>query len=311
MFDIVGRRRWFFLASAAIIIAGLISVFLPHGLKLGADFEESSSFVLRFSPSVTESSLAEALADAGYSGGRTTIQQATGADYVDFTIRTRLLDEEEQANLMTYLEQQLGPFETISSGRTSAIVAAETVRNAVIAVAVASLGILLYMAWAFRKMPSPFRYGTCAVISLVHDLLVVLTVFSVFGRVYNLEINAMFITACLAILGYSVNDTVVVFDRIRENVQKGISDKFAVTVNYSLNETLTRSFNTTLTTLLACLAVLLFVGGPMTSFMLALLVGFASGAYSSLLASQLLVAWEGAEWLRFPPRIPLLQRSKA
>jgi preprotein translocase subunit SecF len=311
VFDFVGKKRWFFLVSAVIILAGLISVFLPHGLKLGADFEESTSFVLRFSPSITEANLAQALAEAGYAGGQTTIQEAAGADYVDFTIRTRLLNEEEQNTLTNYLEQQLGSFEIISSGRTSAIVAAETVRNAVIAVAAASLGILLYMAWAFRKMPKPFRYGTCAIISLVHDLLVVLAVFSLFGRVFNLEINAMFITACLAILGYSVNDTVVVFDRIRENVHKGISDEFAVTVNCSLTETLTRSLNTTLTTLLACLAVYLFVGGPMTSFMLALLVGFTSGAYSSLLASQLLVVWERGEWFKFLPRIPLLQRNRA
>ena len=310
MFDFVGKKRWFFLVSAVIILAGLVSVFLPHGLKLGADFEESTSFVLRFSPSITEASLTQALAEAGYAGGQTTIQEATGADYVDFTIRTRLLNEEEQNNLKNSLEQ-LGPFEIISSGRTSATVAAETVRNAGIAVAVASLGIALYMAWAFRKMPKPFRYGTCAIISLVHDLLVVLAVFSLFGRVFNLEINAMFITACLAIVGYSVNDTVVVFDRIRENIKKGISDEFAVTVNYSLTETLTRSLNTTLTTLLACLAVYLFVGGPMASFMLALMVGFTSGVYSSFLASQLLVVWERGEWFKFLPRIPLLRRSRA
>jgi preprotein translocase subunit SecF len=312
MFDFVGKKRWFFLGSAIIIIAGLISIFLPQGLKLGTDFKEGSSFIFRWSPPISKAQLVQALSQAGYAESDVTIQEAKGADYVDFTIITRYLTSEEETNLKNFLGQpdQLGSYEVISSGSVSPIVAAEAVRNAAIAVVAAALGILLYMAWAFRKMPKPFRYGTCAVIALFHDLLVVLAVFSLFGRVFSLEINSMFITACLAVLGYSVNDTVVVFDRIRENISKGISTEFVATVNRSLTETLTRSLSTTLTTLLACLAVYLIVGGPMTGFMLALLVGFASGAYSSFLASQLLVVWERGEWGSFLPKIPLPQRVR-
>jgi preprotein translocase subunit SecF len=310
VFDFVGKKRWFFLGSTIIILVGLISIFLPQGFKLGTDFKPGSSFIFHFSPPISKAQLVQALSQAGYAETEATIQETRGADYVDFTIITRLLTSEEEDSLKNYLSQQLGPYEIIGSGRVSAIVAAETVRNAIIAVVVAALGILLYLAWAFRKMPKPFRYGTCAIISLVHDVLVVLAVFSLLGRLFNLEINAMFITACLAVLGYSVNDTVVVFDRIRENISKGISAEFAVTVNRSLTETLTRSLNTTLTTLLACLAVYLFVGGPISGFMIALLVGFASGAYSSFLASQLLVTWERGEWFKFLPKIPLLQRSR-
>ena len=311
MFDFVGKKRWFFLGSAIIIILGLISIFSPQGLKLGTDFKEGSSFIFRFSPPISKAQLVQALSQAGYAESETTIQETKGADYVDFTIITRWLTSEEETNLKNSLGQQLGSYEVMSSGRVSPIVAAEIVRNAAIAVVVAALGILLYMAWAFRKMPKPFRYGTCAVISLFHDLLVVLAVFSLFGRVFSLEINSMFITACLAVLGYSVNDTVVVFDRIRENLSKGVSTEFAATVNRSLTETLTRSLNTTSTTLLACLAVYLLVGGPMTGFMLALLVGFASGAYSSFLASLLLVVWERGEWARFFPKIRLPQRVRS
>ncbi len=289
MFDFVGKRRWFFPASAIIIIAGLISIFLPGGLKLGTDFESGSSFVFRFSPEVTRDQVVAVLSNNGYADA--TVQKSTGTDYVEFTIRTRLMSTEVTNTVKEQL-LSLPSAKEISSGKVSPVVAAQTVRNAIIAVAVATLGILLYMAWAFRKMPNPFRYGTCAIVSLIHDLLVVFAVFSLFGRVFNLEINVMFITACLAILGYSVNDTVVVFDRIRENVGRGISADFTIEVNRSLTGTLTRSLNTTITTLLACLAMYLFVGGPISGFMLALLVGFTSGAYSSFLASYLLVVWE-------------------
>ncbi len=307
MFDFVGKRRWFFLVSAIIIIAGLISLSLPHGLKLGTDFEEGSSFIFRFDAEVSKNDIKEVLNSIGYADAVIQETRPSGEDHVDFTIRTRLMTGEDE----DYLKENLPSYELISSGRVSPIIASQTVRNAAIAVGVAVLGILLYLAWAFRKMPSPFRYGTCAIISVIHDLLVVLAVFSIFGRWFNLEINVMFITACLAILGYSVNDTVVVFDRIRENISKGIPIEFAVTVNRSLTETLTRSLNTTLTTLLACLAVYLFVGGPISSFMLALLIGFTSGAYSSFLASQMLVVWEKGNWSRFVPRIPFRRLRKA
>lgn len=189
MFDFVGKRRWFFLASAIIIIAGLISVFLPHGLKLGTDFKPGSSFVVRFSPEVTKDQVVAVLSENGYADA--TVQGSTGTDYVEFTIHTRLMS----TNVTNTVEQQLSSlsssYKEVSSGGVAPTVASQTVRNAIIAVAVATLGILLYMAWAFRKMPNPFRYGTTAVISLVHDLLVVLAVFSLFGRVFNLEINVM------------------------------------------------------------------------------------------------------------------------
>lgn len=308
MFDFVGKRRWFFLASAIVIIAGIVSLSLPNGLKLGTDFKEGSSFIYRFDAGVTKNDIAGILSNVGFSDAVIQETRPSGKDYVDFTIRTRLMSGADEESLKPLVSSFPG-YELISSGRVSPAIASQTIRNAIYAVVVATLGILLYMAWAFRKMPSPFRYGTCAIISLIHDLLVVLAVFSIFGRLFNLEINTMFITACLAILGYSVNDTVVVFDRIRENKGKGISTDFDTTINLSLVGTLTRSLNTTVTTLLACLAVYLFVGGPISSFMLALLVGFASGAYSSFLASYMLVSWEKREWNRFLPRIPLLHKK--
>lgn len=299
MFDFVGKRRWFFLASAIVIIAGIISLSLPDGLKLGTDFKEGSSYIYRFDSSVTKDDVSGIFSNVGFADAVIQESRPSGKNYVDFTVHARLMNAEEEESLKSQITVLPG-YELISSGRVSPAIASQTIRNAIIAVVVATLGILLYMAWAFRKMPSPFRYGTCAIISLIHDLMVVLAVFSIFGRIFDLEVNVMFITACLAILGYSVNDTVVVFDRIRENKSRGVSLDFKTTVNLSLVGTITRSLNTTITTLLACLAVYLIVGGPISSFMLALLIGFASGAYSSFLASYMLISWEKKDWKRLP-----------
>jgi preprotein translocase subunit SecF len=157
----------------------------------------------------------------------------------------------------------------------------------------AVVGILLYITWAFRKLPKPFHYGVCAVIALFHDMLIMIGIFSILGWAANVEVSSMFIIATLTILGYSVNDTIVVFDRIRENLLKGISKDFTTTVNVSINESLGRSVATSVTTLLVLLALYLFGGATITTFVLALIIGVISGTYSSIcIASQVLVVWE-------------------
>jgi preprotein translocase subunit SecF len=186
------------------------------------------------------------------------------------------------------------------------MVARETTQSAGIAVAVAAIGILLYVTWAFHRMPKPFHYGTCAIIALIHDTLVALGVFSILGGILNWQINLMFITGILAVIGYSVNNTVVVFDRIRENLTIGISPHFEVVVNNSLVETLSRSLNTSLTTLLVILALLLFVGASIQNFAVVLLIGIIAGTFSSIgIAPSLLVVWEKGEWGRFVRWLPL------
>jgi preprotein translocase subunit SecF len=198
------------------------------------------------------------------------------------------------------LSARFGGLEETEFSSVSPMVATETARNAIIAVAVAAVGVLLYITWAFRRMPNPFRYGTCAVIALIHDAVVAMGVFSILGGILGWEINLMFITGILAVIGYSVNNTVVVFDRVRENLTKGISPHFEVVVNSSLVETLSRSLNTSLTTLLVVVALLLFVGASIQNFAVVLLVGIIAGTYSSLfIAPMLLVVWEKGEWNRF------------
>ena len=204
----------------------------------------------------------------------------------------------------------LGTVEEFDS--VSAAIATETVRNAAIAMGVAIVAMLLYITWAFRKVPSPFRYGTAAVAALVFNLVVTLGIFSIFGRTLGWEIDPMFVTAILAIIGYSVNDTIVVLDRIRENKARGIGVDYDSTVNFSITETLARSLNTSITTVLAVLAVYLIVGGPIRAFLMAMFVGIVAGTYSSIfVAGTLLLMWEHREWSRIIPRIPLLRRHKA
>jgi preprotein translocase subunit SecF len=151
-------------------------------------------------------------------------------------------------------------------------------------------------------MPNPFRYGICALIALAHDALVALGVFSILGGILSWEINLMFVTGVLAVIGYSVNNTVVVFDRIRENLTRETRAGFETTVNNSLIETLSRSLNTSLTTLFVVLALLLFVGTSIQNFAVVLLIGIIAGTYSSLcIAPALLVVWRSGEWSKFIP----------
>ncbi len=298
MFDIVGKRFWFFLISGVVVIIAIVSL-ATIGLKYGIEFSSGSLTTLRFEQQVDQAELKQELANLGY--GNAIVQgevRPTGGGV--FYIRTSELSDQEKAQLESALAARFGKLEETEFSSVSPMVATETARNAVIAVAVAAVGVLLYITWAFRRMPSPFRYGTCAVIALIHDALVAMGVFSILGGIMGWEINLMFITGILAVIGYSVNNTVVIFDRIRENLTKGISPHFEVVVNSSLVGTLSRSLNTSLTTLLVVVALLLFVGASIQNFAVVLLIGIIAGTYSSLfIAPLLLVVWGRGEWGKF------------
>ena len=176
-------------------------------------------------------------------------------------------------------------------------VASDTIRNSIFAVLAASVLILLYISFAFRKVAKPWRYGACAIIALLHDVLVVVGIFSILGWALHIQIDTLFITALLTVVGFSVHDTIVVFDRIRENMQRRTSETFDEVVNASLVQTLARSLNTSLTVIFTLSALTLFGGtGSVHNFTLALLIGIISGTYSSIFnASMLLVMWEKGE----------------
>jgi SecD/SecF fusion protein len=284
--DIAGKKLWYFTVSGIIIVVGLISL-LTVGLKTGIEFSSGSVMTVKFEQTVEQEKLSKEIAGLGYNA----IVQKMGKG--EFLIRTQELTGEQKKQLEDALTQKLGHFTETEFSSVSPIVASETARNAGIAVVIAAVGVLLYVTWAFRRMPNPFRYGTCAIVALAHDALVPLGIFSILGFALNWQINLMFITSILAVVGYSVNDTVVIFDRIRENLQSSKNHDFETVVNDSLIETIGRSLNTSFTTLLTVLALLLFVGAAIQNFAVVLLIGIVAGTYSSIcIASPLLVVWE-------------------
>lgn len=303
MIDIVGKRFKLFAFTAVVMLICIITL-ATSGLKMGIDFSSGSLLTLSFEEEVSLDDVKQELSTLGYDNA---IVQVTGEG--DFLIRTFTLETEEKASLETSLESRFGELEELSFENVDPVIARQTARNAAIAVAAAAVGIMLYITWAFRRMPKPFHYGTCAIAALVHDLLIVIGIFAVLSIPMGLEVNLMFITGVLAVLGYSVNDTVVIFDRIRENRLNSPTADLAVTINRSLVETLTRSLNTGITTLVVILALLMFIGSTILNFAIIMFIGVLIGTYSSIfVASTLLIVWDKKEWKRF---IPWLNRGEA
>jgi len=228
-------------------------------------------------------------------------------------IETRILDENasEREKIEFALTTQFGEFETLEFAAVSPLVSKVAVRNAVIAVIVATLFILGYVAFAFSAVPKPFRYGACAIFALIHDVVIVLGAFSLFGKLFDLEINLMFVTALLTVVGFSVHDSIVVFDRIRENVRLSPRAPFEENVNAALIQTLSRSLNTSITLLITVTAMLLLGGDSIQSFLLTIFIGLIAGTYSSIaIAAQLLVAWENGDFSRIKDRIKINKGSE-
>jgi preprotein translocase subunit SecF len=288
MIDIVNKRNWFFLISIFLLVPGIISM-LAFGFRLGIDFSSGTVMTLRFSQQVDQSSLRQQMAELGYADA--TIQKTSEGD---FLVRTKDINTDQKIALIDGLKKGLKLDVTIRDFSTvSPLVASEVARNAAIAVGVASLFMILYIAFAFRHMPSPFKWGLSAVIALLHDVLIVMGIFSILGWLIGYQVDSMFITAMLTIVGFAINNTCVVYDRIRENVRKGISKDFAVTVNASILETIARCVNTSLTVILTCLALYIFGGVTIQQFIMALLIGVVVGIYDSIfVAGPLLVLWD-------------------
>jgi preprotein translocase subunit SecF len=297
MLDIIGKRLWFFLISGVLILMSIISL-ATVGLKSGIEFSSGSILTVRFEQPVEYTQFHQEMTRLGYTDA---IIQRTGTG--DFLIRTQELTGDEKTQIEAALTAQFGKLSESQFNSVSPLVATETARNALIAVVIAMVGILLYVTLAFRRIPNAFRYGTCSIIALVHDILVTAGIFSVLGAILGWEINLMFITGILTIVGYSINNTIVVFDRIRENQRKGISTDFEAVVNSSVVETMGRSFNTTITTIITVLALLLFVGATIQNFAIVLLIGLIVGTFDSIfIAPSLLVVWNKKEWGKFTPQ---------
>lgn len=304
MLDFVGKRYWYFALSLLVIIPGAISLIF-FGLNRGIEFTSGTTMTVSFTRPVGEAELRQEYSTQGYSDA--IIQHIVGAN--DYFVRTRELTSDDRTKLDSGLKAKfagsVGDKAIIEFASVSPIVAAEIEQNAIRAVIAAAVGILLYITFAFRKVAKPFRYGACAIIAMIHDILVVLGIFSLLGKFAGVEIDALFIAGVLTVVGYSVHDTIVVFDRIRENSLKGKIKEFPAIVNVSIMETMARSLNTGLTTLFVIVALFLFGGITIHYFVLTLLIGIVTGTYSSIFnAAQLLVVWENKEWGKFISWVP-------
>jgi preprotein translocase subunit SecF len=306
--DFISRRNWFFIISFVVMLVSIISLLIPDGLNTGLEFTGGSSMTLEFQEDVSQEELRSQLTSLGH---QQAVIQRLGEG--NFFIRTRTLEEaqsneaSEREKIISDLSSNLGTSVEIRDFfSVSPIIASETVKNAILIMAIASVVILIYITWAFRRVPSPFRYGISAILALMHDVVVVVGIFSIAGRIFNLEVNAMFIAGVLTIIGYSVHDTIVVFDRIRENLIRGIGRDLSSTINISIQDTIGRSLNTSMTMLFAIMALLLFGGPTIQDFLIVLFIGIIVGTYSSIwIASQILLVWENGDMGKFFRRLPL------
>ena len=290
--DIIGKKYLCLVISFIVIIPGIVSLFL-FGLNLSIDFAGGSRISLAISEGVSDTTVdtvREVLNDKKIK--TTTIERSE--DHI--FIRTEPLDQKLNAEFLSQLEQKVENFKLESFETIGPTIGRETTENAVKAVILASVLIVLYISWSFRKVPKPasgFRFGVCTIIALIHDVLVVVGVFSILGHFFGVEIDSLFFTAILTIIGFSVHDTIVVFDRIRENLRRMPGLPFDRVVNDSILQTMVRSLNTSFTTILVLFSLLLLGGENTRWFIVALLIGIVSGTYSSIFnASPLLVIWQ-------------------
>jgi len=287
--NLIGKRKIWYTISLVAIVPGLISLVL-FGLKLGIDFTGGSIMEVQGSASATD--ITAMASKLGFQD-ITITNEANGRSLVRYrdpapTSEIEGHHQEFKADLAPLGLSEVS-FETVGPSVSHSIT-----RNAILAIAVASFAIVCYIAFAFRNAPppvSPLSFGVTAIIALLHDAFFVIGVFSILGHFAGVEVDSLFVTAVLTVIGFSVHDTIVVFDRIRENLRRQRGE-FEDVVNNSILETLARSINTSLTVLLTLLALFLFGGESIHYFVLALLVGIASGTYSSIFnASPLLVTW--------------------
>lgn len=287
--DFVSKRKYFLSFSFVITILSIFML-VSNGLNLGIDFTSGSTASLEFKegdPGTAK--ILSTLEDMGYSES---VVQNIGAD--QYFIRTRDLG----TNGLNDIKEKLNEFDEspviiLDNTTVGSSIAEDTVKNAIIAVLVASLFVMAYIMYAFRSVNKSYKYAFSAILALTHDVILVLGIFVVLGIILNAQVNAIFIVGILTVIGYSVNDTIVIFDRVRENAILNPNKNLKIVINQSINESITRSLGTSLTTITVIMAMLLFGGSTLRDFLLVLLLGVIVGTYSSIfVASQVLATWE-------------------
>jgi preprotein translocase subunit SecF len=292
LYRIVEQKWWYFLVSGLLIVPGVIFLALG-GLKPGIEFKGGTLLDIGFQTPPDATELHDVMADLGHSEAQV---QGTAGNRV--SIRTVEMSVAEQATVDAALRERYGAnLIDVSPSSVSPSFSVELIQNAAISIALASLLIVFLIAWAFRSFGwSAFRYGIAAIISIVHDAVLVLGLFAILGYFFNVEIDSLFVTAVLTIIGFSVHDTIVVFDRIRENLRLNPGEALNPVINFSIMQTMVRSLITSVTVCFTLLALYLFGGYSIRNFALALLVGVISGTYSSIFnASQIVSLWQEIE----------------
>ncbi|NMC27915.1 MAG: protein translocase subunit SecF [Syntrophomonadaceae bacterium] len=263
----IEKRKWFYIFSLAIIIPGIISMML-QGFNLGIDFRGGSMLLYRMDAGLEAAAVSQAVSELGVVPEVSVQKSGT-----EFYVRTTELSQEQTQKITDGLIAKYQAAELLSAESVGAIIGGELVKNAFLAVAIALVLMLIYITFRFE-----WSFGLAAVLALFHDVLIVCGIFSIF----QLEVNSAFIAAILTVIGYSINDTIVIFDRVRENLRMKKREVLSALLNKSIMQTMNRSINTVLTVLMPLVTLLLFGGGTIKIFVITLLIGFLFGMYSSI-----------------------------
>jgi preprotein translocase subunit SecF len=290
MYKIINKRKYCYAFSGTLMILSIIALSV-WGLKYGLDFTGGTLMEVKVGQEVSSADIKAVLSESG--AEEAVVTQTQNNSYL---IRYGNSDDEKNKAVLAKLHEKYSGLENTRLDYIGPSISSELKSKAVWALAVAVIGIALYIAYAFRKVSRPvesWKYGIGAVVALVHDVLITVGIFAVLGHFFNVEVDTTFIAALLTILGFSVHDTIVVYDRTRENLLRGgAKEGFDEMVNLSLNETMARSINTSLTVIITLLAIFVFGGESIKNFTLALLIGITFGTYSSIfVASALMVDW--------------------
>lgn len=290
MLNLMRFKILYFIFSTLLILPGLYYL-LTSGLNLGIDFTGGALLQYKFDRTLDINELKNKI-----SANNIEVSQIVPSSDNIYIIKTKEAQQSKINDLKSYLSKEFGKLEEQRVEFIGPVIGAELRQKAILGVSIASVLIVLYIAFSFRKIPKPassWRFGAAAIVALLHDILIVVGVFAILGKFLGVEVDTLFVTALLTVIGFSVHDTIVVFDRIRENLKKNTGKKFIDVANLSIIQTLGRSLNTSLTVVFVLLALLLFGGESLKWFIAALLIGIISGTYSSIFnATALLVWWE-------------------
>ena len=291
--NILGKRYYFFALSLLIIIPGLILLF-ARGVPLSVDFTGGSLLELSFSDSAPEP--AEIL--AVYDEAEIADVQVQTTDADTYIIRSEFLDNDQRDVILSALTEEIGAVEVIRCDSVGPSIGEQVTSRGALAVAISSILVVLFIAWSFRGVQNAFRYGVCAILAMIHDVAIIFAATGFGAWLFVWEVDSLFLTALLTVIGFSMQDTIVVFDRIRENSNIYRRLDFETLVNHSIVQTLQRSINTQLMTVeFLLLALVMFGGVTLQEFASILLIGLLSGTYSSIfIAAPILVLWEKREW---------------